>query len=255
MNGRAGACVVLAASCAVHGACAPARGPTGADGAGARHRPPTPSEWDAARRALAVLRSTAPQRPYSANVRVALHEPRTARDYDARGGLAVAPGRAMRLVLVGPAGATALDAWVTPDHWRIAVPPLDRVQRGGRESGAARAMPVGFFRWWFLAPLTGDLVAGAPDARWFLLRDDGAFVELYEDPVEGLEHLVATRREAPATERVDWVGRSLAPSAGDRATYVQAQSGLRVEVVVESVADSAPPEQAFDDPDAARTSE
>ena len=42
-----------------------------------------------------------------------------------------------------------------------------------------------------------------------------------------------------------------APSAGDWARYVDEVRGLRVDVVLESVAESPPDVRAFEDPDAA----
>ncbi len=63
------------------------------------------------------------------------------------------------MILLAGAGSTMLDAWVSMDRYRFAIPALDRV-RSGSESEVAD-LPVGFLRWWFLAPLSGTLFAAA----------------------------------------------------------------------------------------------
>jgi hypothetical protein len=169
---------------------------------------------------------------------------------DARGAIAVSPARALRVILLGPGGATALDGWVTPAAWRLEVPALSRVLRGGRE---AKGTPVGFFRWWFLAPMTGELLtadvrAGEDD---YLLLADGASVRARVTTTGGRMTIGARRVSGAHRESVTWSGRSLAPSAGDRAVYVDETSGLRVEVQVEAVEPDAPSPDAFVDPDEA----
>ena len=117
---------------------------------------PTQPAWDAARRWLEALRASEPASPYGAVVRVSLREPRTGHTFAARGAVAVDPHHALRMILLGPGGATALDAWVTPERWRFAVPPAGVLRRGGREDDPS--LPIGFFRWWFLSPVGGRLL-------------------------------------------------------------------------------------------------
>jgi hypothetical protein len=179
-----------------------------------------------------------------------MRQPRSGRVLDARGGIAVAPGRALRMILVAGAGATMLDAWVTRDEWRIAVPPAGLVRRGGAED--PRDLPVGFLRWWFFRPLEGTLFAArgseGDGAREdvFLLRDrDGAAIELRAGRC-----LRASRRRNARTERVDECMARAVPSPGDRVRYEDESSGLTVDLQLESLAAAPPDEDAFRDPDA-----
>jgi hypothetical protein len=157
------------------------------------------------------------------------------------------------MVLVGAAGATMLDAWVTSTRWRVAIPPLDLVRRGGVDE--PRDMPVGFLRWWFLTPLRGTLIAAAvvdSGALW-VLREGDAVVELRELPCER-GCLQATRRALGHAETVEECHEAPAPTPGDSARYVDEVSGLKVDLHLESIAQSPPQGEAFDDPDAAGAS-
>jgi hypothetical protein len=220
---------------------------------------PSDADWARARRELADLRATEPRGPYVANVAVTMHQP-DGRVIDGRGAVAVDPRRALRMIILGPGGLTAIDAWVSTSAWRFAVPALPVVKRGTCAScDDARRMPIGFFRWWFLAPLDGELRAAQiePDSIQYVLRAEPAAIELRltREPARVASapfvHLFGVRTEAGVVEEIDWRGQSLAPRAGDRASYVARASGLRVDVVVESVGASPPDAHAFDDPDRA----
>jgi hypothetical protein len=223
---------------------------------------PTTAEWEAARARLAALRGAQPERPYGIVVRVTLSEPRSGRSFAARGALAVDPHHALRMILLGPGGTTALDAWVTPSAYRFEVPPIGLLHRGGES--ADPALPVEFFRWWFLAPVDGRLLASyegpelalqhvAPcKGRWFVLRRGASTVTLCDVQGEGrpLEILATERTTGGAFERLSFGGQSLTPHSGDRAEYEDARSGVRAHVEVESC-DADPPDPiAFLDPDA-----
>jgi hypothetical protein len=210
-------------------------------------------EWSRRRASFSEIRGAIEaQRPYALRVRASIREPRTGHAFEARGAVAVSPHRAARLVLVGPGGGTAIDAWVTPMRWRLAIPPVDFVRRGGTDTDAAHGLPVGFFRWWFLAPFDGALImSDAVDTpRFAILRDGRATVEMFVGVSDGKALVSAVRREAGAIERLQWWGSSGGPGEGDRAVYVQEPSGLRVDVDVEGVGGEPEPE-AFADPDAA----
>ncbi len=252
----ASASSALLASIASLAACAPASPPVWPS--------PDPVTFARLRDRLTSLRVAAPARarPWSAVVRVSLREPRGGRVVEGRGGLAVAPGRALRMILVGGAGSTMLDVWVSSERYRVAVPALDLVRRG---RGGAADLPVAFLRWWFLEPLGGRLFAATESEAGgrpaWLLRDDGGVVELREAPCERGEGLRATRRTPPAlhegapvagqAERVlACVAGTPSPSVGDRADYEDLASGLTLHVEVESVSATAPPDDAFVDPDA-----
>jgi hypothetical protein len=218
----------------------------------------TEVEWQVASARLAALRATEPREPYGMVVRVTLREPKSGRSFDGRGAIAVEPHSAMRMILLGPGGATALDAWVTPAAYRFEVPPLRLLRRGGAQAEAR--LPVDFFREWFLAPLDGRLLAsvagtaarGLPacSGQWFVLRRGEATMTVCESELrEGLE-IAATRRTPIALERLSFLGTSLSPHAGDRAEYEDLHSGVRASVEVESVDETPPDPLAFADPDA-----
>jgi hypothetical protein len=180
-----------------------------------------------------------------------MHEPRSGRVIDGRGGIAVAPGRAVRMILVAGAGATVLDAWVTPERWRVAVPVMGVVRRGGRDE--PHDLPIGFLRWWFFTPLEGTLFAATfthPGAFW-LLRSGDAVVELRAGPCDRGAELAATRRLHGRAERVDECRARPTPSPGDRVHYEDSASGLAVDLVVETLAAAPPEEEAFRDPEEA----
>ena len=88
--------------------------------------PPTQAEWTVARDQLASLRQSVPRAPYVQEVSISFREPGTGKVFDGRGAIAVDPAHAMRMILIGPGGATALDAWVTRDQWRFAIPNVVR---------------------------------------------------------------------------------------------------------------------------------
>jgi hypothetical protein len=153
------------------------------------------------------------------------------------------------MILVAGAGATLLDAWVTRDRWRIAVPPAGFVRRGGADEPSE--LPVGFLRWWFFRPLEGRLFAAsaaaaatAPEDVFLLRDDDGAAIELRAGPC-----LRASRRLRARTERVDECPRTDPTHAADRVRYVDESTGLSVELELEA-SGRAPEEDAFRDPDA-----
>jgi hypothetical protein len=229
---------------------------------------PTQPEWTRLRAHLAISREAVPERPYVERITIAMREPRTGKVFQARGAVAVDPRRAMRMILVGPGGATAFDAWVTDTRYRLALPGIDLTRRGGADAQEARGLPVGFFRWWLLHPLDGRLLAAWPreGGPMYLLRRDGDTVLLREarvarGPSDGAEggpfcafprrHVVAMRRGEGALDEIEWLGATPAmPHPGDKARYLDVASGLEIEVLVEAIGAEPPDPGAFADPDA-----
>jgi hypothetical protein len=214
---------------------------------------PTQAEWTLARQRLLGLRAAQPQRPFVENVRVVLHEPRSGRTFEARGAVAVDPHKAMRMILVGPGGATALDAWTTPERWRVAIPALGQVRRG---RGPDDALPIGFFRWWFLAPFDGRLLTARakPGSTILVLRQGSATITMLQEEERGrdaeqVQAGLASRREGKSLDRLAWLGHHSYPGPGDSALYEQPSTGLHIQVEVESVSEDAPDPEAFEDPD------
>jgi hypothetical protein len=207
----------------------------------------TQYEWTIARDRLARLRRGQPDHPYVERVRLSINDPRTGRQYQARGAVAVSPGRAARMILVGPGGTTALDVWVTKDRFRFAVPAIKLEKRGGTDPAEARGLPIGMLRWWFLSPLNGRLLlarSSQAESAW-ILKDGRATVTVRTDG----RRFVALRREGETLEGIEWLSRGLVPQAGEHGRYVEGRFGLRVEVVVEEVLTTEPDPDAFSDPD------
>jgi hypothetical protein len=207
----------------------------------------TQYEWSIARDRLERLRRGRPDKPYVERVRIAIGDPRTGRQYQARGAVAVSPGRAARMILIGPGGTTALDVWVTKERFRFAVPALKLEKRGGTDPAAARGLPIGMLRWWFLSPLAGRLLLArsTPAESAWLLRDGAATVTVRSDG----QRFVALRREGGALEGIEWTSRGLVPQAGEHGRYLEGRFGLSVDVVVEEVLATEPDPDAFTDPD------
>ena len=205
------------------------------------------AEWTLSRERLARMRSELPRRPYVERIQIGLVDPRTGKLYRARGAVAVSPDRAARLVLLGPGGTTAIDLWVTPDRFRVAIPSLKLEKRGGTDPSEAHGLPIGFLRWWFLSPLDGQLVLARSSRQEaaFLLRDGPATVTMRTDG----ERFFAIRRESGRLEGLEWSSQGLAPRAGARGRYIDGEWGVRVHVVVEEVLPDEPDPAAFFDPD------
>ena len=197
---------------------------------------PTQAEWDHARARLARLRAALPHRAYTQPVTVDFFEPRSRRHFDGRGAVGVDPGRAMRMILVGPAGEPALDVWVTRDAWRLVVPAIHLVRRGGRD--APDGTPIGFFRSWFVDPLGGRLLCLGPDGELVIRDPFGGTLHVVRAGADGFD---VRRRSGTHTESFD--------SRGAHARYRDEPSGLAIEVALGEVQREAPDPAAFQDPD------
>ena len=88
-------------------------------------------------------------------------------------------------------GTTALDAWVTPDRYRFAIPVIHKEARGGKVLDDTFGVPIGFLRWWMLAPLDGELLT--LDGDTMILGDGGATYAVSADVAKG--SINVTRRE------------------------------------------------------------
>ena len=248
---RAVKCVYSALVALALGGCAPVEARTSV--------PPTQALWTEYRAKLADLRAARPTKPYVARVRLAIVSPRTGRRIEARGALAVDPRKAARLVMVGPGGMTALDAWVTPERYRIEVPAIHKQQRGGRALDDTFGVPVGFLRWWILAPLEGELLTvdvaaeGSAGATPRMVLRDGPStfaVTAEKDRITVLRRTTAAAGEEKAQEDVvRWFAPTLAPAAGQHGEYLDRVHGIAVDVVVEDVMPDPPDPAAFVDPD------
>jgi hypothetical protein len=186
-------------------------------------------------------------------VTTTLRDARSGRVIDGRGAIAVAPGRAVRMILIGGAGATLVDAWVSPARWRVEVPPMNLVRRGRAEAPAD--LPIAFLRWWFCAPIEGELFAAATagDGTMWLLKDRTAILEVRLASCGSGRLLTVTRRDGRQAERVEechFGAGPGGPNPNDWVRYEDQRSGLRVELTIESRRDAPLDGEAFRDPDA-----
>jgi hypothetical protein len=209
------------------------------------------AEWTVSRDRLFQMREALPHRPWAARIQVGVADPRNGNVFRARGAVAVSPEQAARLVLLGPAGTTALDVWVTRDRFRFAIPSVNVARRGGTDLESARGLPIAFLRWWLLAPLMGELVLARSSASEsaFLLRDGPATVTVRTDG----EHLVAVRREGEHLEGLEWASVGIGPKSGARGRYVD-ELGVRVQILIEEVLAEEPDPASLFDPDGEGTS-
>lgn len=236
----------IAAMIATLAGCAPNAGP-----ARAKVGAPTIAEWRRGLDRLAELRRAAAA---SRTERIALEllEPRSGRRLTARGAVAIAPPRALRMILLGPGGTTALDLWMDGGRYRFTVPAISLHRRGDLAAPRAerRGLPVDFLGWWLLRPAGGTLLwyARERDGERFVLRDGGAIVEL----TAFADGRVAARRTTWAGgARLDDETLSASGIGCAEVRYHQGSTGLDVTVRCEGETAGEPPPRALADPDAA----
>jgi hypothetical protein len=237
---------------------------------------PSPSTWREARRRLEELRRRAEgPGPRTLRVRLALREPRTRQLLEARGAIAIAPltggheapgargdtrsDGALRMILLGPGGTTALDLWARGDRFRLAIPALDLLKRGDTSTprSAMRGLPVDFLRWWLLRPADGTLFwyERSTGVDGFFLRDSDAVVELWVAKDGRIGARRATWSKAPGRHpRLLDEEVVIADGLGcGQVRYTQASTGLLITVTCEGEErERAPDPRAFLDPDAAQ---
>jgi hypothetical protein len=224
-----------------------------------KHQIPSLDEWSRARRRLAEVRAVLSRRtPHTRRLALKLREPFTGRLMEARGAVAIAPPAALRMILLGPGGTTALDLWVKGDRFRFSVPALDLLRRGdaGTPREQTRGLPVDFLKWWLLRPAEGTLLwhERTERADHFVLRDSSAVINLC---VADSGALLARR-----TTWVDGGGDPRDRRVADQETviaakpgcapvrYVQALTGLEIAVTCEGEeTEREPSPRAFEDPD------
>jgi hypothetical protein len=211
---------------------------------------PTLQEWARARRSLAGLEAEA----RTERIALTLREPRSGRVLSARGAVAILPPRALRMILLGPGGTTALDLWIDGDRWRFAVPAIDLVKGGDLRAPREerRGLPVDFLAFWLLHPTRGRLLwhAEGEAGERFVLRDGEAIVELHAQRSGGLLARRATwSTEHGAPELLDDERVTASGPRCAEVRYHQRSTGLDVTVRCEGETPGPPPARAFADPD------
>lgn len=220
---------------------------------------PTIQEWQRARRTLAALQATAAA-PRTRRIALTLWEPRTGRVLSARGALAVLPPRALRMILLGPGGTTALDLWVDGDRYRFAVPAIDVQKRGDLRAPREerRGLPVDFLAFWLLRPASGRLLwherahARGVDGDRFVIRDGAAIVDLVAFAGGHVEARRATWSAPGSDGALPRLLDEETVSAGGpgcaEVRYHQRSTGLDVTVICEEETLGEPPARALAEP-------
>ena len=212
--------------------------------------------WRAAHAEVAALRQQLqPPAAYTMNVTLALDQPQLGQRVRARGAVAVRPPDALRMILLGPGGTTALDLWICEDEFRFAIPAIDLLRRGDGTTPPAelRGLPVDFLRWWFLRPLAGQLLAFVDDpaaGRRYLLSDGDRVVALTRqrgEPLAGgaTAPLLRVSRRSVYDEETLLIDGARCGEV----QYAQRSTGIELEVHCEKVNVAPPPSRAFADPD------
>jgi outer membrane biogenesis lipoprotein LolB len=225
--------------------------------------PPSAAQWREARSQLVDLRAQATGQPRTIRLSIEIREPVTGRVMQARGAVAIAPPRSLRMVLVGPGGTTALDLWSHDGAFRFAVPALDLLRRGDSTTprSSMRGIPVDFLQWWLLRPFDGRLVnyRRLAGEEHYVLRDGAAVVELIVRDDGSVWARRSTFAIDPSTDasrrpprRMDEETLSADRLGCGVVHYHQGSTGLRVKVTCEGVeSQRAPSPRAFVDPDEA----
>ncbi len=208
------------------------------------------SEWRDARAELVALRRQVPNAPRVELVRISVRGQGGVR-FEGRGAVAIAPKRALRMMLLGPAGRTALDVWATPERYRLAVPDLDIVEEGG--TSAPTHLPIELFREWFINPLGGRLLAAGATRggeRFFILKSQARSIELRigTADVSGRRHYSIRKHDATGGESAEWHARTLWPAVGDVVRFRRPSLGLELAVEIEGLSAEPPEDAAFDAP-------
>lgn len=191
------------------------------------------------------------------NVRLELSAPFMPAAIEARGAVAMDPEAGdLRMILLGPGGATAIDLWMHGPRYRFDVPAIEKTLRGdaGTKVEQKKGLPVDFLGWWMLHPLRGEVLVADLDDRGlsFVLRDRVGEAVAYVDAElapAGTFH--ATRTTWAGDEKIDEETLSASSLGCGRVEYTQASTSLHVVAECEGESPDVPA-KAFVDPDAAR---
>lgn len=205
---------------------------------------PSSLEWTFRRGAFAELSRRVRGEARSGTAHVVIVSPWGA--FEGRGAYALDPNRGLRTIVLGPAGATVLDVWVTPEAWRLALGLGGEIRRGG----AADPVPmVSFFRAWLLLGRGQVLSARTriDGARVYVAKTENVVTEWWQPAslfCEGFhEDAVAVRFFGTRAE-------SMCVSLSERGRRITYQAGsTQVSLSVLSEEPGCPPE-ALQDPDA-----
>lgn len=139
--------------------------------------------------------------PRTESLTIKLDAPYLPSAVNARGSVAVRPPDALRMILVGPGGTTAMDLWMGQGRFRFDVPALGKVIRGERTNKpeTRKGLPVEFLRWWLFEPLGGRLMAARHTS-------EGDLQVLLDEP--GRTTTAVLKKSGAITAHRRWVGPS-----------------------------------------------
>lgn len=211
----------------------------------------------------------APNEDFRQEIVLSVQEEVSGRGFSGRGAVAVRPKRALRMILLGPGGTTAMDVWISDARWRVSIPPMDRIFRS--ENGPAevpRGLPIPLLRRWLVDPWGGTPVAahrGRANDDGAIVDDPTAFVAFLKRP-DVFEVRVREASTDPMRARAWWLveGKVVAWLEGsERATaepngpilptsahYVSIDPPMTVDVTVGAATLARLDDATFDDPDA-----
>jgi hypothetical protein len=115
-----------------------------------------------------------PMKDYRQELELTVKEGVSGKGFTGRGLLAVRPRQALRMIMLGPGGATAMDVWIAGERWRVSIPSMDKILRGDESTKEMpRGIPVPLLRRWVVEPFGGVPVA----VHRGCVAKDGAVVE------------------------------------------------------------------------------
>jgi hypothetical protein len=196
---------------------------------------PDLAAWAEAKDAVAKLREP-DGGARTRTIKLTLSAPYLPTEVSARGAVATRPGE-LRMVLLGPGGATAMDVWSSGSRYRLAIPATGKILTDETRS-SDRGLPVEFLRWWLTDPLGGDVLAArrGPDGLGFLLRREDAVIDVRLE-LSGRLFAIRTDTATRARERV------IADRLGcGRVEYFVEATRLKAVVECESERPDAKPE-------------
>jgi hypothetical protein len=210
-----------------------------------------------------------PTKDYRQELELSVREEISGKGFTGRGALAVRPRQALRMILLGPGGTTAMDVWIAGDRWRVSIPALDKVLRGDASTKEMpRGIPVPLLRRWVVEPFGGVPIAvhrGCANKDGAVIDcNDGFVAFLRRDDVVEIRTRVAGKVEIEG--RAWWLrgGNVTAWLEGSEqrvhegemenvvtktAHYVSTDPPMTVDVTAGAAKPGTLPDATFDDPD------
>lgn len=211
-----------------------------------------------------------PVSDYRQEIELSVREEISGKGFTGRGALAVRPRQALRMILLGPGGTTAMDVWIAGEKWRVSIPAMDKIFRGdAKTKEMPRGIPVPLLRRWVVEPFGGVPIAvrlgcAAKDGTVFECTDGfvaflrrGDVVEV-RDRIEGKVEIQGHAwwlRDGSVTAWLEGSEQRLKEGESEAIVtksvhYVSLDPPMTVDVSGGAAKTARLPDAAFDDPDA-----